>query len=116
MKWQEIFPVVVSILVIVSVAILERHSKFVAAITATMPIGAPLALWIVFTANRGRQDTMVNFSQGLLLGVLPTLGFLVAVWAAARAELKLGPMLLTGYLVWGGGVGLIFLVKKALGI
>lgn len=83
--------------------------------TAVMPIGATLALWIVYSANHGDRQIMADFSQGLFLGILPTIGFLVVTWLAARAGLKLGPILLAGYGVWGIGVGLLFLVKKLIG-
>ncbi|HUV27219.1 MAG: hypothetical protein WA997_02675 [Anaerolineales bacterium] len=44
MKTQNILPVLLSILVIIVVAVLEKLSKFAAAISATMPIGATLAI------------------------------------------------------------------------
>ena len=58
MKTQDILPVLLSIVVIILVAVLEKQSKFAAAITATMPIGATLALWIVYSANDGDRGTM----------------------------------------------------------
>jgi hypothetical protein len=115
-KIQNILPVMASIAIIILVAIIEKRSKFVAAITAVMPIAAPLSLWIVYAANDGDRQVMVDFSRGMLIGVLPTLGFLLAVWLGSRAGLKLIPMILMGYSVWGVGVGLTFLVKRALGI
>jgi len=115
LKIQDIIPVVASMLIILLVAIIEKQSKFAAAITAVMPIGATLALWIVYAANDGDRHIMTDFSQGLVLGLLPTIGFLIVTWLAARAGLKLGPILLAGYGVWGIGVGLLFLVKKLIG-
>lgn len=116
MKWQEVVPVLLSVVVIVLVAVLEKQSKLVAAIMAVMPLGAPLALWIVYAANAGDRSTMTQFSWDLLIGLLPTLGFLVAVWLAARAGLKLIPMLAVGYAVWAAGVGLIALLRRSVGL
>ena len=99
MKTQDILPVLLSILVIVLVAVLEKQSKFAAAITATMPIGATLAIWIVYSANSGDQETLQDFSVGLLMGIIPSIGFLFAAWLAFRNGLKLMPMLLVGYAV-----------------
>ena len=82
---------------------------------AVRPIGATLALWIVYSANDGDRHTMADFSQGLLLGILPTIGFLIVTWLAARAGLKLASILLVGYAVWGIGVGLMFVVRKLMG-
>lgn len=116
MKLQDYLPVAVSVLIIISVAFLEKQSKLVAAVTATMPIKVPLALWIVYAANQGKQETMEDFSRSLVVGIVPTLGFLVAAWMASRAGLKLVPTILIGYGVWGTGVGLTFLFRTALGV
>lgn len=116
MKSQDILPVVLSIAVIILVAVLEKQSKFAAAITATMPIGATLAIWIVYSANNGDQQTMKDFSVGLLMGIIPSIGFLIAAWFSFRAGLKLLPMLLVGYAVWGTLLGLIILLRRLLGL
>ena len=116
MKTQDIVPVLLSIIVIILVAVVEKQSKLAAAITATMPIGATLALWIVYSANEGEQKTMEQFSSGLLLGIIPTIGFLVAAWFASRAGLKLVPMLLVGYAVWGVVLGLILILRRIIGV
>jgi hypothetical protein len=116
MKAQDVLPVLLSIVVIVLVAAVEKQSKLAAAITATMPIGATLALWIVYSANDGDPRTMERFGLGLLLGAIPTLGFLLAAWLAARAGLKLVPTYLVGYGVWGAGVALLLVLKKSLGM
>ena len=116
MKTQDVLPVVLSIVVIILVAVLEKQNKFAAAITATMPIGATLAIWIVYSANSGDQQTMKDFSVGLLMGIIPSLGFLVAAFFSFRAGLKLLPMLLVGYSVWGVLLGIIILIRRALGL
>jgi hypothetical protein len=115
LKTQDILPVLLSIVVIILVAVLEKQSKFAAAVTATMPIGATLAIWIVYSANRGDQQTMQDFSVGLLVGIIPTIGFLFAAWFAFRAGMKLLPMLLVGYAVWGTLLGVMILIRRSLG-
>ncbi len=116
MKSQDILPVVLSIVVIVLVAVLEKQSKLFAALVAVMPLGAPLALWIVYSSNAGEKTAVSQFSLSLLLGLLPTLAFLVAVWLAARAGMKLVPMILTGYGVWAIGAMILYLLRNTLGI
>jgi hypothetical protein len=115
-KAQDIIPVVLSIVVIILVAILEKQSKLFAAITATMPLAIPLALWIVYSSNDGDKETVSQFSLSLLLSFLPTLAFVIAIWFAARAGMKLVPMILTGYSVWGVGALILYLLRNALGI
>ena len=116
MKSQDVVPVIVSIGVIVLVAILEKHSKLFAALAATMPLGAPLALWIVYSSNAGDKTAVSQFSSSLVLVLLPTMAFLVAVWLAARAGVKLVPMLGIGYGVWAVGATIIYLLRNTLGI
>jgi len=82
------------------VALLEKQSKLFAAVTATMPLTMPLALWIVYSANRGERAAVEKFTGGLIIGIIPTFTFAVAVWLAVRAGFKLAPILIIGYAVW----------------
>lgn len=116
MKLQDVIPVLLSIIVIILVAVLEKQSKLFAALTATMPLTAPLALWIVYSSNAGEKTAVTNFSLSLMLGLLPTLAFLVTVWVAARSGMKLVPMIVTGYSVWGAGALILYLLRNLLGI
>jgi hypothetical protein len=101
MKWHEIIPVAISVAVIILVAVLEKYSKLVAAVTATMPLTIPLALWIVYISAGGERAEVEAFTRSLVIGVIPTLAFTLALWLAARAGLKILPMLGLGYTVWG---------------
>lgn len=116
MKSQTIIPVILSILIIILVAILERHSRLVAAITATMPLGAPLALWIVYVSAKGEPLAVSSFSFDMFLGILPTVVFLFVAWMAARAGWKLAPIIISGYAAWGGGLLLLVTFKRLLGM
>jgi len=116
MRSQDVLPVVFSIALIVAVAILEKQSRFVASITAVMPLTAPLALWIAYSSSGGEQAATTQFSLGMLLGILPTVAFLVAVWLAARAGLKLVPIILVGYGIWAVGLALVVSTKQVFGL
>lgn len=116
MKSQDILPVLLSVLVIILVAILEKQSKLFAALTATMPLAAPLALWIVYSSNAGEQAAVEQFSLSLMLGLIPTFAFLIAIWLAARAGMKLVPMLAMGYGVWATGAAVLYFLRNTLGI
>ncbi len=116
MKTQDVLPVVLSIVVILLVAVLEKQSKLFAALTATMPLAAPLALWIVYASSGGDREAVSSFTLSMFLGFLPTLAFIVTVWLAARAGMKLVPMLLSGYGVWAAGAGLLYLFRNFLGL
>jgi hypothetical protein len=103
MKWQDVFPILISILVLIVVAILQKQSKLAAALTTTMPLTVPLAMWIVYASTDGNREAMTQFNLGMVLGIIPSIGFLVVAWLAARAGLKLVPTILLGYGVWRGG-------------
>ncbi|HEX6033417.1 MAG TPA: hypothetical protein VFY83_03240 [Anaerolineales bacterium] len=116
MKTQDILPVVLSIVVIILVAVFEKQSKLFAALTATMPLTTPLALWIVYSSNAGDKNVVSQFSLSLLLGLLPTLAFLISVWLSARAGMKLAPMILMGYGVWAFGAIILYVLRDTLGL
>lgn len=116
MKIQDTLPVVFSIVIIIAVAFLQKQSKLAAALTATMPLTAPLALWIVYSSSSGDRQAVTQFSQGMLLGILPSIGFLFAVWLASRAGFTLVPTLLTGFAVWAIGALLIVGLRRFLGV
>ena len=116
MKTQDVLPVILSVVIIIIVAILEKQSKVIAAITATMPLTAALALWIVYTSANGDKTATSQFSLSMIFGFIPTFFFMVAAWIASRAGMKLGGILLTGYSVWAVGAGMVFLLRKSLGL
>lgn len=112
MKWQDIIPIIISILVIIVVAVVQKYSKLAAAVTATMPLTAPLALWIVYSLNDGEREATAQFAESMVIGVIPTVGFLIAIWLAARAGVKLVPMIGIGYGVWTAVLLLTLLLKN----
>jgi hypothetical protein len=116
MSWQRLAPIVVSIVVIILIAVLQEQSRVIAAVTATMPLTAPLGIWIVYAAQQGDRQAVAEFNGALLLGIWPTIGFLAAAWLAARAGWRLVPMLLAGYAAWGAGLGVLFGVRHLLGL
>jgi hypothetical protein len=111
--WERVLPVVVSIGVIILVAILREHSRTFAAIAATMPINVPLALWIVFSADND-ATSRTAFAEGLLIGIFPTVLFLIVSWLVVRAGWPLIPTLVAGYVAWGLGLGALLLIRRSL--
>ena len=114
-RWNDVVPVLISMCVIIFVAVAQRHSKVVAAVTATMPITVPLALWIVYSSSSGERVAVESFTRSLVDGMVPTLAFAVAVWAAARLGLKLVPMIAVGYSMWALTLLAMLGIHRALG-
>jgi len=112
MKTQEVLPVVVSVIVIILIAILEKQSRLIAAITATMPLSIPLGIWIVHSSSGGDKIAVSEFTLGVLLGIIPTIGFVITAWLVARHGATLGKILVSGYSVWGLGAVIIYFVRR----
>jgi hypothetical protein len=113
--YRRIAPVLASIAIIIVIAILRERSRALAAITATMPINITLALWIVTVSDGTDQATIVSFVRSMIIGVIGTLIWLLAVWLAARAGWPLPRLLLVGYLAWGIAIGAIFALQSVVG-
>lgn len=109
--WERVLPVIVSIGVIITVALLREHSRTFAAIAATMPINVPLALWIVFSADHD-PTTRAQFSEGLLIGIFPTVIFLIVSWLVVKAGWALVPTIIAGYVAWGMALGALLLLRR----
>ena len=106
MKFNEILPVGISITVLILVALIQRQSKVVAAVTATMPVTIPLVLSALFILlQKGNGNRSERFTGGLVSGIIPTVAFVVAIWLSTRLGLKLVPTLLMSYLTWGLTLG-----------
>ena len=112
--WQKVLPVIVSIIIIITIAVLREYSKTLAAIASTMPVNIPLGMWII-AAGDADQATMQQFTAALFINIWPTIGFLLVAWLAARAGWGLVPMIAAGYVAWAIGLGAILLVRQAIG-
>lgn len=78
--------VLLSVLVVVLVVVVQERSRHLAAIIATMPLTAPLAMWIVFSAGRGDQRQTADFAGSMVIGSVGSLLFVLACWGGLRRE------------------------------
>jgi hypothetical protein len=109
--WSRIIPVIVSVAIIIAVAILRESSRNLAAIVATMPINVPLGMWIVYSGTEDRQAALADFSEAILLNILPSMAFIVVAWQMSKAGQSLLPTIVVGYIVWAVGLGIVFLLR-----
>jgi hypothetical protein len=77
---ERVVTVVLSVLIVVLVAVVQERSRPLAAIIATMPLTAPLAMWIVFSASRGDQRQTADFVGSMVVGSIASLVFVLACW------------------------------------
>ena len=111
-----LFIVSISILIIIAVAFLQRQSKLAAAIISTTPIRAALAIWVVYAAVDGNKDAVVKFNGSVALSLISTMLFAVGAWYAAKADMKISGILLSGYGAWAISTGVLYLFRQFLGI
>ena len=102
-------PVVISILIILTVAFLRERSRTLAVIFGTMPINLPLTLWITFGGATDNVATVTAFVRSLILGLVATFLWLAVVWLVVRAGWGLVAALASGYAVWGVLIGVFLL-------
>jgi hypothetical protein len=115
--WERVLPVLISIGIIVLVALLRQYSRLFAAIAATMPINVPLALWIAFSAEENNAEGrahLMSFTDSLVIGIIPSLGFMLVVWLAVRAGWGIAQTLAAGYIGWALVLGVSLLVQAHL--
>jgi hypothetical protein len=97
---ERLVPVALSVLVIVLVAIVQERSRALAAIIAIMPLTAPLAIWIVFSASGGDQRQAADFVRSMVVGSVASLIFVLACWFGLRHAWGVGMTLVVASVVW----------------
>ena len=102
-------PVILSILIILTVAYLRNRSRTFAVLAGTMPINLPLTLWITFAGTNAESTTISGFVQSLFLAMLGTMSWVAIVWLATHYGWGLLPAVLGGYAAWG--VFVLILIK-----
>lgn len=110
--WQQALPVIISVLIIIIVAVVRSYSRTLAAVLSTMPLTIPLSLWVVYSGVGGDRSVMAQFTGALVPSILATVCFTVAVWLAARAGWRLGPMIAGGYATWVVSLGAIMILRQ----
>jgi uncharacterized membrane protein (GlpM family) len=83
---DRVMTVLLSVLIVILVAVIQERSRHLAAIIATMPVTAPLAMWIVFSANRGDQGQTADFVGSRVIRSVSSLVFVLACWFGLRLE------------------------------
>jgi hypothetical protein len=114
MDWNKVLPVIISIGVIILVAVVRQYSRTLAAITATMPLNVPLALWIAYSAEDNSREKLSEFSTGLFFGIIPTVIFIGVTVLTVNAGWTFGPVLVTGYLSWAVTLGILLAARHFL--
>jgi hypothetical protein len=97
---ERVVPIVLSVLIIVLVAVVQERSRHLAAIIATVPLTAPLAMWIVFSATQGDHRQTAEFASSMFVGVVASLAFVLGCWFGFRQLWSFPSVLVLGSAVW----------------
>ena len=100
MVQERVLPVVASVIVIILVAVVQERSRHLAAVLASMPLTAPLALWIVFSATKGDHQQTANFAASMVVGFISSLVFIVGCWYGFSRNWSFNLVLSVGAVVW----------------
>ena len=97
---NKILPVLLSIGVIIAIALVQERSKTLAALLATMPLTAPLAMWVVYSASNGDREQTAAFTGSMIVGILATAVFVIMTWVGLKLKLAFGWSMLVGWGSW----------------
>jgi hypothetical protein len=97
---ERVVPVVLSVLIIVLVAVVQERSRHLAAIIATVPLTAPLAMWIVFSATQGDHRQTADFAASMFVGLVASFVFVLACWVGFRQQWSFPVVLVFGSTIW----------------
>lgn len=97
---ERVTTVLLSMLVVVLVAVVQQRSRPLAAIIATMPLTAPLAMWIVFSASGGDQRQTADFVGSMVIGSVASLLFVLACWFCLRQGWSFAVTVASASAVW----------------
>src|SRR6185503_18203513 len=109
---ERVVPVVLSVLIIVLVAVVQERSRHLAAIIATVPLTAPLAMWIVFSATQGDHRQTADFAASMLVGLVASFVFVLACWVGFRQQWSFPVVLVFGSTIWLAIVSIPSLVGR----
>lgn len=97
---KKMFPVFISIVILISVALLRERSRTLAAVLVTLPINIPLAMWIIAQGNGSSPKLVYDFARSTVAGLLITLVWVLIVFFALRAGWTLPAALGAAYGAW----------------
>jgi hypothetical protein len=90
-------------LIIVACVLIGRRFPTLGGLIATMPLTSLIVLIWLASDNPGDVRLLGDYTRGVLWGILPTIGFFVAVFLCVRKGIGLPVVLALAGAVWLGG-------------
>jgi hypothetical protein len=114
MGLEKALPVLASVIIIVLVAVVQERSRDLAAIMATLPLTAPLAAWIVFSASGGDHTHTAQFVRSMLAASIATVLFVLVCWYGLEQRWPFPVVMLVAFAAWSVLVAAPYLVRRLL--
>jgi uncharacterized membrane protein (GlpM family) len=111
---EKALPVIASVAIIVLVAIVQERSRDLAAIVATLPLTAPLAAWIVFSASGGDHQHTAHFVRSMLAASIANVLFVIVCWYGFQQRWPFVVVMVVAFAVWGILVAVPYLARRIL--
>ena len=108
---EKTLPVVASVLIIVLVAVVQERSRAVAAVVAMVPLTAPLAAWIVYSASGSNHQHTAQFVRSMLAASVANVVFIVVLWYGLRQQWLFPVAVVAAFATWGVLVAAPHLVR-----
>ena len=109
---EKTLPVVASVVIIVLVAVVQERSRDLAAILAALPLTAPLAAWIVFSASGGDHEHTAQFVRSMLAASVATVLFVIVCWYGLHQRWPFAVVMVIAFGAWGVLVAMPYLFRR----
>lgn len=100
MSTQRIIQLFISFGILTLIAFLSEKSRVIASTVAVMPLNITIALWFIANSPGNDAALTADFTRMMLIGLVPTIFFIVTCWFGFRQGWSLGRVLVLGYGVW----------------
>jgi hypothetical protein len=100
MSTQRILQLLISFGILTLIAFLSEKSRVIASTVAVMPLNVTIALWFVANSPENDAALAAEFTRMMLIGLVPTVLFIVTCWFGFRQGWSLARVLALGYGVW----------------
>lgn len=100
---QFFIKICLSLIVIIACARIGRRFPTLGGLIATMPLTSLLVMLWLWSDAPGDYRLMVEYTKGVLWGIIPTVLFFAAVFFLFRRQLPLGVVLGASFGVWLAG-------------
>ncbi|MFC1489716.1 DUF3147 family protein [Candidatus Latescibacterota bacterium] len=90
----------ISVAVIIFATQIGKKIPSAAGLIATMPLTALIVLIWMYLDNPGKNELMINFTRGVVWGILPTIMFFLVALYCFKRQMSLPVVLVCSFSVW----------------